>query len=93
MVQRGAAVYEEGSHLEKLYYAFTYCIFCDVNVVRAYNLLVRILPMHSCQVERLACLKACQMRGQGWMSSSLIACARGIETAPCRANLERRPGR
>ena len=37
MVQRGAAVYEEGSHVQKLYYSFTYCILCHVKVVCAYN--------------------------------------------------------
>ena len=73
MVQQGAAVYEEGAPLQKLYYSFTYCILCHVNVVCAYNLLFHILPIRSCLVERFACLKACQTLGQGWTPSSLIA--------------------
>ena len=79
MVQRGAAVYEEGTHLQKLYYSFTYCILCHVNVVCAYNLFVHKLSMRSCQVERLTCLKVWQTLGQGWTSSSLIA----RRTCPC----------
>ena len=80
MVQRGAAVYEEGSHVQELYYSFIYCILCHVKVVCAYNLLLHILPMRSCQVERLACLKACQTLGREWTSSSLIA----WRTCPCQ---------
>ena len=80
MVQGGAGVYEEGTPLQKLYYSFTYCSLCHVNVVCAFNLLVHILPVHSSHVERLACLKACQTRGRGWTSSSLIA----PRTCPCQ---------
>ena len=73
MVQRGAAVYEEGIHLQLWYNLITFCVLCYLNHVCTYNLLLHKLPMHSCQAEKLACLKACQTLGRAWTSSSLIA--------------------
>ena len=60
MVQGGVGVYEEGTPLQKLHYSFTYCSLRHFNVICAHNLLVHVLPVRSFQVERLACLKACQ---------------------------------
>ena len=80
MIQRGAAVYEEGIHLQKWYNLFTSCILCHLNHVCAYNLLLHKLRMRSCQAERLTCLKACQTLGWAWTSSSLIA----WRTCPCQ---------